>query len=157
MLLNDSSVVIVRQTGEAGVVTHIQCTRSTVSKEELQLLLQLQGHPGFPRIIEHSESESSVTLESLPRTLLSEVTEHPEGLPRPVVRRWFRALVERVARVHQQGYIHGCLCLESALLGGAEEVTLGDFSLCRRYTPGLRSLQLCGGSLYYAAPEVRSE
>ncbi|MGZ3417416.1 MAG: hypothetical protein ACXVEE_06085 [Polyangiales bacterium] len=109
-------------------VRSLACTRSWESHERFERAarwLEQVSHPGFPTVHAFDPAGAVLVVERLEETLHARVTRGAEALDDAGVRALLRGVLEPLARLHRDGFVHGEVTPRAVMFRGEKPVLTG--------------------------------
>src|SRR3989338_1038459 len=153
-----ASVKIFRSSESSGMVLQRELPNIPEAKNELDVCMALQGHPGILKLRGHEIFPDKITIstEHHPKTILEMLFSQIEDLPMPLIFDIFNQLVSALEFVHQRGFILKSLALNHLLITDTNQVLISDFEMAVPFQRGTRTVYSKSGVIFNAAPEIWS-
>lgn len=136
-----------------GFDSDAKCSQRFINEARIQAGLH---HPNIATLYDFVEFEGRpcIIMEYVDGQTLYDRIQSQGGLPLPEVKSIFRAVVEAIAYIHEQGILHRDIKSNNIKISSAGGVKLLDFGIAKdTVTPRLTLDGHYVGTLYYLSPE----
>lgn len=151
--------VVYKSERESRVLAIKEMPMSPQAVQEADIACRFSREPGFIPVVscQRTSKKITITMPFVRETLLEMLWRRIDS-PQPhismgLLHSIFEQLVEAVAAMHRQHYVHKDIKLENILYEN-RTVYLCDFGFAQQFVPGKKTLCDSLGSLHYAAPEL---